>query len=137
METSLNCIAFDYKLHCFWLEFAKHVENCNLIHTIFAFYKDGSNLPKRTIWVKLYCLAIQIYQKYFKESEKSFLQNLIEDTWEKCSNVIVSQSEFIENVCKYNKNQTIFDKDWLNWSKWTIWVNPYCPWLSIVRDTLK
>ena len=41
-----------------------------------------------------------------------------------CSNLIVSRSESIENVCKYNANQTIFDKDWLDWSKWTIWVNP-------------
>ena len=54
-----------------------------------------------------------------------------------CSNVIVSRSEFTENVCKYNANQTIFDKDWLNWSKWTIRVNPYCPWLLIVRDILQ
>ena len=28
-----------------------------------------------------------------------------------CSNVIVFRSEFTENVCKYNANQTIFDKD--------------------------
>ena len=28
-----------------------------------------------------------------------------------CSNVTVSRSEFTENVCKYNANQTIFDKD--------------------------
>ena len=46
-----------------------------------------------------------------------------------CSDVIISRSEFTENVCKYNTTQTIFDNDWLNWSKWTIPVNPYCPWL--------
>ena len=63
-------------------KFVRHVENFNLIQIIFAFYKDGSNLPKRTIWVKPYCPAIQIYQKHFKESEKSFLRNLIEETWE-------------------------------------------------------
>ena len=27
-----------------------------------------------------------------------------------CSNVIISRSEFTENVCKHNANQTIFDK---------------------------
>ena len=51
-----------------------------------------------------------------------------------CSNLIVYQSEFTENVCKYKANQTIFDKDWLSWSKLTIRVNPYCPWLLIARD---
>ena len=50
---------------------------------------------------------------------------------------IVSQSEFAENVCKYSANQTIFDKDLLNWSKWTIWVNPYCLWLLIARQYFK
>ena len=45
-------------------------------------YKDGSNLPKRTIWVKPYCPVIKIYKKHFKEKEKSFSWNLIENPWE-------------------------------------------------------
>ena len=43
------------------------------------FYKDGSDLPKRTIWVKPYCPVIKIYKKHFKEKEKSFSWNLIEN----------------------------------------------------------
>ena len=45
----------------------------------YFFYKDGSNLPKRTIWVKPYCPVIKIYKKHFKEKEKSFSRNLIEN----------------------------------------------------------
>ena len=45
----------------------------------YFFYKDGSNLPKRTIWVKRYWFVIKIYKKNFKEKEKTFSQNLIEN----------------------------------------------------------
>ena len=45
----------------------------------YFFYKDGSNLPKRTIWVKRYWPVIKIYKKNFKKKEKSFSQNLIEN----------------------------------------------------------
>ena len=51
-------------------------KNCKLIQTIFAFYKDRSNLHKRAIWVKPYCPAIRIYQKHFKEPEKAFYGSL-------------------------------------------------------------
>ena len=33
-------------------------------------YKDGSNLPKRTIWAKPYCLVIKIYKKTFQGERK-------------------------------------------------------------------
>ena len=42
-------------------------------------------------------LFMELYRGYLREQY--------------CSNVIVSQSEFTENVCKHNANQTIFDKD--------------------------
>ena len=45
----------------------------------YFFDKDGSNLPKRTIWVKPYHPVIKIYKKHFKEKEKPFSQNLIEN----------------------------------------------------------
>ena len=61
--------------------------------------QDGSNLPKRTIWVKPYCPTIQIYQKHFKESQKDFYGTL---------------SGVTESVCKCNASQTIFDKERLN-----------------------
>ena len=69
--------------------------------------------------------------KTFEGARKSFLRNLVEDTWENniVFDVIISWSEFTENVCKYNANQTIFDKDWLNWSKWTIYTGQ--PVLSV------
>ena len=44
----------------------------------YFFDKDGSNLRKRTIWVKLYCPVIKIYKKHFKEKEKkAFHGNLL------------------------------------------------------------
>ena len=48
------------------------------------------------------------YQKYFKETEKNFLWNLF--YWgylreQFCSNGIISQSKFTENVSKYNKSK--------------------------------
>ena len=44
-----------------------------------------------------------------------------------------------EYFVKYNTNWTIsaFDKDWLNFPKRTIWVNPYCPWLVLASYILK
>ena len=50
-------------------------------------------------------------KKYFTEPYRGYLRE------QYCSNVIVSQSQFTENVFKYNTNQIIFDKDWLNCSK--------------------
>ena len=48
----------------------------------YFFYKDGSNLPKRTIWVKPYCPVIKIYKKRFKEKEKSNSKDFIGNPWE-------------------------------------------------------
>ena len=55
------------------------------------------------------------------------------------SNGIVSWYEFTEYFIKYNTSRTIsaFDKDWLNFPKQTIQVNPYCPWLVFASDILK
>ena len=72
-----------------------------------------------------------VRKKLFTEPYRGYLRE------QYCSNLIVYQSEFTENVCKYKENQTIFDQDWLNWSKLTIRVNPYCSWLLIVRDIVK
>ena len=107
----------------------------------YFFYKEGSNLPKRTIWAKLYCLVIKIYKKTFQgERKKLFIEPYCEslraqDGW----NSIVSWYEFTEYFVKYNTNQTIsaFDKDWLNFPKRTIWVNLYCQWLVFASDILK
>ena len=49
-----------------------------------------------------------VTKKIFTELYRGYLRQ------QYCSNVIVSRSEFAENVCKYNANQTIFDKDLLN-----------------------
>ena len=122
------------------LSLIQSMENCFMnrtcfIQTIFAFYKDGSNLPMgQTILSRDTNLS---YQKHFKEPQKSFLRNFIEDTWE---NNIVPMLLYPDlNLLKMfaNTMQTIFDEDWLNWSKWTIRVNPYCLRLLIVRDVLK
>ena len=65
------------------LSLIQSMENCFMnrtcfIQTIFAFYKDGSNLPMgQTILSRDTNLS---YQKHFKEPQKSFLRNFIEDT---------------------------------------------------------
>ena len=49
-----------------------------------------------------------VRKKLFTEPYRGYLRE------QYCSNVIVSRSEFTENVCKYRTNQTIFDKELLN-----------------------
>ena len=44
-------------------------------------------------------------KKLFTEPYRRYLREQF------CSNLIVSRFEFTENVCKYNTNQTVFDKD--------------------------
>ena len=44
-------------------------------------------------------------KKFFTEPCRGYFRE------QYCSNVIVSRSEFTGNVCKYNANQTFFDKD--------------------------
>ena len=48
---------------------------------------------------------------------------------------IVSWLEFARNVAKFNIDRIIcdFDKDWSNFTKLTIWINPYCPWLNFLK----
>ena len=48
---------------------------------------------------------------------------------------IVSWSEFARNIAKFNIDWTIcdFDKDWSKLTKWTIRINPYCPWLNFSK----
>ena len=79
----------------------------------YSFYKDRSNLPKRTIWAKPYCPVIKIYKKHFKEKKKAFHGTLLRILESKDgSNGIVSRYEFTKCFVKYNTNRTIsvFDK---------------------------
>ena len=46
-----------------------------------------------------------VRKKLFTEPYRRYLREQF------CSNLIVSRFEFTENICKYNANQTIFDKD--------------------------
>ena len=57
-------------------EFARHVENYNLIQIIFAFYKDGSNLPERTIWVKPYKFIKNISKSQKKTFDRTLSREL-------------------------------------------------------------
>ena len=43
------------------------------------------------------------------------------------------------NIAKVNIDQTIceFGKDWSKFTKWTLWINPYCPWLKIFQVAKK
>ena len=52
------------------------------------------------------------------------------------SNHIAVWSEFARNIANFNIDQTIydFDKDWSKFTKWTIWINPYCPWLKFFKN---
>ena len=42
---------------------------------------------------------------------------------------VLSLDQFARNIVKFNIDRTIcdFDKDSSNFTKWTIWMNPYCP----------
>ena len=45
-------------------------------------------------------------------------------------------SEFATYIAKVNIDQTIceFDKDWSKFTKWTIWINTYCPCLEFFKN---
>ena len=49
---------------------------------------------------------------------------------------IVSWSEFARNIAKLNIDQILCsaDKDWPKFTKWTIWISPYCPWLKLSKN---
>ena len=49
---------------------------------------------------------------------------------------IVSWLEFAWNITKCNIDRTIYnvDKDWSKFTKWTIWISPYCPWLKFFKN---
>ena len=44
--------------------------------------------------------------------------------------------EFARNIAKFNIDQTICnaDKDRSKFTKWTIWISPYCPWLKFFKN---
>ena len=51
---------------------------------------------------------------------------------------IVSWLEFVWNIAKFNKDQIIcnVDKDWSKFTKWTIWISLYWPWLKFFKNIL-
>ena len=95
----------------------------------------------RTIWVKLHCLKFNCLNNAFEiENCMSLWWNFIKILYGQygsdCIVCIVSWSEFARNIIKLNIDQSIsdFDKDWSKFTKWAIWINTYCPWLSFFRN---
>ena len=79
-------------------------------------YKGASNLYKRIIWVKPYCLVIQIYQYFIREKKKSSLWKLIENPWK---NKIVQMVLFLD--ISLLKIFVCICQEYFKVEKWTIW----------------
>ena len=93
-----------------------------------------------TIWVKFCCLRFSFWNAFKIENSMSLWWNVIKTLCRhyrsNCIFRIVSWWELARNVAKFNLDRSIYnvDKDWWNFTKWTIWISPYCPWLKFFKN---
>ena len=113
-------LSFDQNLQSLleWSENATQIEKNH--------YKDNMD--------QIVLLLLQ-FLKFIWNKKWNFIKTLY---WRSGSNRIVriiSWLEFARNIAKFNIDWTIcdFDKHWSKFTKWTIWINPYCPLLKILQ----
>ena len=94
----------------------------------------------RTIWFKLCCLQFNFLNAFEIENSMSLWWNFIKILYGQYGSNrivhIVSWSEFARNIVKFNIDRSIcdLDKDWPKFTKCTIWINTYCPWLKFFKN---
>ena len=86
------------------------------------------------------CLLLNVLNAFEIENSMSLWWNLIKILYGQYGSnrnvCIVSWSEFVRNIVKFNTDRSMcnFDKDWPKFTKWTIWINMYCPWLKFFKN---
>ena len=107
-------------------------------------------LQKMIIFMKQYMghtvLSLnEVYQINLKKQTKNkiaFVRKLLKiferTTWFKLyfTHLIWIYFKFCQNRM-YKWKHMYFYKSWSVFSKWTIWVKPYCPWLNFFSDFAK
>ena len=93
-----------------------------------------------TIWAKFYCLRFSFLNEFEIENSMSLWLNFIKilcGQYRSNSIVrIVSWLEFARKISKFNIDRTIYNvnKHWSKFTKWTIWICPYSPWLKFFKN---
>ena len=115
-----------------WSKFVGNIGKCNA--------DQKTIIILRTIWVQFCYLQFSSLNAFEIENSMSLWWNVIKTLCGQYgSNLIariVSWLEFARNIAKFNIDRTIcnVDKDWSKFTKWTIWISPYCPWLKFFKN---
>ena len=118
--------------YCVLIKICRKIGKCNT---------DGkTTIISRAIWVKFCYLQFSFLNAFKIENSMSLWWNIIKTLsgqyGSNCIVCIISWLEFARNIAKFNINQTIcnVDKDWSKFTKRTIWISPYCPWLKFFKN---
>ena len=120
-----NCIVL-------WSKFVGNIGKCNA--------DRKTTIILRAIWVKFCCLWFSFWNAFETEDSMSLWWNVMKTLCGQYGSNhivrIVSWLEFARNIAKFNIDRTIcnLDKEWSKFTKWTIWISPYCPWLKFFKN---
>ena len=97
----------------------------------------------RAIWVKFCCLRFCFLNAFEIENSISLWWNIIKTSCGQYGSnrivcIVFSWLEFTRNITKFNIDWTICnaDKDLSKFTKWTMWISPYCHWLKFFKNIL-
>ena len=102
--------------------------------------RSKTTIILRIIWVKFCYHWFSFLNAFEIENTMSLWWNVIKTLCgqyeSNCIACIISWLEFARNIAKFNIDWTIcnVDKDWSKFTKSTIWISPYCPWLKLFKN---
>ena len=110
-------------------------------HLSTSFGGNSYKALERTIWVKPHCPAnsflinVWEHQEIYEVSWKFVL-----DPWKRhiCQTALPLGQNLLKKIGKIQQQVIcVFYNSWSNFSKRTVWVNPYCPWFIFLKRCLK
>ena len=130
-----------YNPYCPWLAFVENISKWkNEPFEQYVLFTKNDHFLWNNIWAKPYYRWIK-FIKYIKKKtkkkqnsfwiERKLLRILERTMWLKLyfTHLIWIYLKFCQNR-NYKWKHAHFCKNWSMFSKWTIWVKPYSPWLN-------